>query len=518
MSLLRSSLAVGLAAAASRVLGFVRDILIAGLLGAGPVADAFLIAFRLPNLVRGALNEGGLNAGFVPLYAQRRAEQGAGVAGRFANEAFCGLAVLLCLVIGLVEAGASLVVLALAPGSASAPATLDLATLYMRLAVPAVAGLGLASFIAARLSAEKRFRVVALAPVLASATMVAALLALSSRENLAPERAAGWLAVAFVASSAVQLASVVAAARRLDPPVGLARPRPTPELRRLLYAAGGGLAASGASYFILLAGMQVASFSPSAVSWLYYAERVFHLPVGLVGAAVATVLLSAMADHQAAGDRAGLAAAQSRALEAGLAFGVPAAVALGLLARPIATVLFERGAFGPQDAAGTAAVLAGLAVGLPFAVAGKVLSQALFARGKYRATLLAAGLGVAVTLAAAAWLATVAGVFGLGLGVSLGFVAQAAALARWAPGSSGMRPGGRFAGRLGRILAASLVMAAGLAGFDLWLEPAMGEAHAKEFQAVLLLARCLGGLALYAAAALALRAVTPAELGALRRG
>lgn len=517
MSLARSSLAVGLAAAASRILGFVRDILIAGLIGAGPVADALLIAFRLPNLVRGALNEGGLNAGFVPLYARRRAERGPAAAGRFADQALSGLAVLLCFVVGLVEAGASVVVLAVAAGQAGAPAKLDLATFYTRLAFPAVAAVALASFLAARLNAERRFAAAAAGPVVANATMVAALTVLLASGGLSQERAAAWLAGAFAAASVAHLAIVAAAARRLESPLRYARPRVTPAMRRLFGAALGGLLASGASQFILLAGMQAASFTPSGVSWLYYAERVFHLPVGLVGAAMGLVVLGAMAGRHAAGDQGGLAATRSRALEASLLLGLPAACALAHLARPIATVLFERGAFTPDDAAGTAAVLAGLAVGLPFAVMGKVLSQALFAQGGIRPALGAVAAAVAVTVLAAAVLSAMTGAFGLGLGISLGFAAHAGTLA-WLVGRSGGRLfDRRLAGRLGRIVGASLAMAAGLAGLDLWLDATLEASRPKSLEALLLLARCLAGLMLYTAAALALGAVTRGDLAGFRR-
>lgn len=514
MTLARSSVAVGLAAAGSRILGFVRDVLIAGLLGAGPVADAVLIALRLPNLVRGALNEGGLNAGFVPRYARRRAEGGAEAAGRFADEAVSGLAVLLCLLVGLVEAGASVVVLAVATGYAGAPATLELATSYTRLAFPAVAAVAMASLVAARLTAEGRFTAVALAPLLASATMVAALVGLSARDGLPAQQAAGWLAAAFAAASLVHFAIVVVAARRLEPPLGWARPRATPQMKQLFGAALGGVAASGASQFILLAGVQAASFTPSAVSWLYYAERVFYLPVGLVGAVMGVVVLAAMAERHAAGDRGGVAATQSRVLETALLLGLPAACALGILARPIATVLFERGAFTADDAAGTASVLGGLAVGLPFAVMGKVLAQVLFTRGEIRATLFAAGFAIVVALFGAAILSATAGGFGLGLGIGLGFAAQAGALA-WFARSAGGLSLGRWRGT--RILAASVVMAAGLVAAEAALDAALGVTRPKSLETLLLLGRCLGGLMLYGAAALALGAVTRAELAALRR-
>src|SRR5918994_4786541 len=165
MSLLRSSLLVGTAGLLSRPLGFLRDVLIAAALGAGPVADAFVIASRLPDLVRKVLNEGGLNAGFVPLYTRVRAGRGETAGARFAGEALSGLMLLLAAMLGVGEIAAGYVVLALASGYADAPATLALAAGCLRLMIPFVLGAGLAALLGALLNAERRFAVAALAPL-----------------------------------------------------------------------------------------------------------------------------------------------------------------------------------------------------------------------------------------------------------------------------------------------------------------------------------------------------------------
>src|SRR3954467_14808818 len=214
MSIARSTLIVGCATALSRVLGFARDILIARALGAGPVADAFLIAFRLPNLARRTLSEGALNAGFVPLYLRLRNQAGATAASRFAADALSGFAILLVAVVALVEVAAGAIVLALAAGYVGEPHTLSLATIYTRLAFPFVWGVSLASLIGAILNAERRFAAAALAPVAVNVVLIATMLLLAATPAMPQEAQARWLAFAVSVSSLVHLAIVAMALLR----------------------------------------------------------------------------------------------------------------------------------------------------------------------------------------------------------------------------------------------------------------------------------------------------------------
>jgi putative peptidoglycan lipid II flippase len=511
MSIVRSTLLVGSATALSRLLGFVRDILIARALGAGPVADAFLIAFRLPNLVRRTLSEGALNAGFVPLYLRLRQKSGASSAKTFAGDALAGLAVLLLALVGIVELAAGAVVLVLAAGYVGEPQTLSLATLYTRLAFPFVWGVSLAALIGALLNAERRFAVAALAPIAVNLVLIATMLV--TAPDVPQERQARWLALAVSASGFVHLAIVSIALVRSPLRLAVRWPRRTPELRRLLVVSVPATLASGAAQFVLLAATMIASFIPSAVSWLYYADRVFQLPLGFVGSAVGLVLLSDLSDRAAGGDQDGIIPAQNRALEAALLMAMPAAVALSLLAEPIAQVLFERGAFGPADTAGTAGALLGLSAGLPLAVAGKVLQQPLFAREEFRAALSAAAAGVVATLAAGVWLAERLGALGVGLGACFGFAVHAAVVVLALRARGLWRPDERLLHRLVRGGAASAIMAASLLAARHALPLFGSGAQGTLFLAAL----CFGGLALYAAAALALRAVTLDDLASLRR-
>ncbi|KAA2236893.1 murein biosynthesis integral membrane protein MurJ [Salinarimonas soli] len=515
MSLMRSAAIVGLVAALSRVAGFVRDVMIAAALGAGPVADAFLVAFRLPNLVRRTLSEGGFEAGLVPLYTRLRAERGDEAAGRFAGEALMGLVVLVLALVAVVQVAAGGVVLLLAGGYAGDPGTRELAATLIRLAFPFVLGVSAAAFLGALLTAHRRALPAALAPLTVNAGLILVLAALNRIGGLAPETRAMWLAAAVTGSGFVQLAVVAVAARGI-PGLGLARPRLSPEVRRLLAHGGPALAASAAAQLMIVAATQVASFTPSAVSWLYYADRLFQLPLGFVGVAVGLVLLPEMAAREAEGDRARFLDAQNRALEAALLLALPAALALGLLAYPIAVVLFQRGAFGPVDSTGTALILAGLSLGLPFAAVGKVLSQSLFARGRARAALATGGFAVLVTAAAAFVLAEIVGVAGIGIGTALGLAAHAVSLGLVLAAEGLWRVDARLRERLGRMAGACLAMGAALFGMRDLLQGLVGSLRQGWIDTLLLGGFCALGLAVYAGAALLFGAVTRADLAALR--
>ncbi len=509
MTILRSSLVVGAATVASRLLGFVRDILIAAFLGAGPVADAFLVALRLPHLVRRVLGEGGVNAGFVPLHARIAAERGEGQARAFAGRALSatGLAMIVLAIAGQLAAGA--LVLAMASGYASDPEAHRLATTLTRLAFPSIAALTLASLAGAILNANRRFRAAALAPLAVNGVMIAVLLAPvpSLREN--PVAMAQALALALTGGAFVQLAVIVLALRGSPASLPLKPPRLDADMRRLVALGLPGLLAAGTAQLILLAAFQVASYEPSAVSHLHYADRLFQLPLGLIGVAVGIVLLPEIAAHRRKGDREGYAEATNRALEGALLLALPAAFALALLAEPIVAVLFERGAFGARDRIETAAMLAGLAGGLPFAVAAKVLGQGLFAEERVRAASLAGLTGIAVAAVACLALSRHFGSLGIGLGAAIGMMAHALSIAIMLAGGGLWRPDPQLRRRLPRILAASLGMGALLVAFDELVET---------WNVIALAAACIGGVLSYGLLALLFGALGAEELGRLRRG
>ncbi|MGO4387683.1 murein biosynthesis integral membrane protein MurJ [Microvirga sp. 2YAF29] len=494
MSLVRSSLLVGLGSIASRVLGFARDILFAQALGAGPVADAFLAAFRLPNLVRRIVGEGGLNPVLIPRLSPLEPRD----AARLAGDVMSGFALALLGVTAIVEIGAGALALLLAPGLRDDGQTLGLVALYTRLSFPIVLCVTLASIAAAILNMRGRFTATALAPLAVNGGLIVALVVLETGFSLPLATKAAWLAGASSLAGFIQLILVLLALRG-SRAIRFHIPRWSSTLKNLLLAGFPALVASGAVQLFVLAGTQVASFWPSGISWLYYAERVMQLPLGLIAALGASVLLPELARRHRQGETAAIVDAQHRALEVALLLALPASAALAILAYPITVVLFERGAFTASDAEGTAWVLGALSIGLPFATLGKVLSQTLFARGALRQTLIATLVGIAATLIGSFAMALTWNATGIALGITLGCVVHAAAMI-WCLARFGLwRPDRRFAGRLLRILASVAVMGLGLVGAQRVFDPA---------GTLALVAFCVGGLALYALTAWLTGAIT----------
>jgi putative peptidoglycan lipid II flippase len=512
--LARDSLIVGAATILSRLLGFARDVLIARLLGAGPTADAFLAALRLPNLIRRVLGEGGLNAPFVPLYLVIKAERGEAAAKRFAGEAMSQLGLLLICFVVLAEIFAPWVVLGLAGGFTDAPQTLTLAAFYTRLMLPFVLLTTLSALLAALLNAEGRFTIAALAPALMNTILLAALLIELFRGS--DSHASATLLAACL--SLTGLAHLVLILLRLRV-VGLPRPnlRWSPDMTRLVRTGGATLLAASAAQLVLLVSTQIASTEPGSVSALYYADRVFQLPLSFFGVAMGTVVLSAMAGEVSQANHDALL---GRALALGLALAVPAAAALFVLAEPIVSVLFENGLFGVADRERTAAALAAFACGLPFALAAKVFGQVYFVRRQPRLPLIA---GLAAVLVAA-----LAGFFLLGwrdaamigaLAASLAFIVQTGLLGMHLLRTRLWRPRWTDARTILAILLAAALMVLVLNVAIGPLLPALNPGEPALRRACALMLLCCAGAAIYAVAGFllgAFDAILPPRLLRLR--
>lgn len=501
--LARDSLIVGLATVLSRILGFVRDILIARALGAGPIADAFLVAFRLPNMFRRVLGEGGLNAPFVPVYLGLKADQGMAEARRFAGEAAGNFAVVLLIVVGLTELIAPWLVLGLAGGFKDAPLTYQLAQSYTRMALPFVGFTVMASLLAAILNAEKRFAVAALAPVSLNLVLISVLL-WSEAQGLTAFRTAKSLAFFVSVAGALHLILMFWALGWKAPGIPRFRLGWSPPMRRLIMLGVPSLLASGTSQFVLLVATQIASVQPGAVSWLYYADRVFQLPLGFVAVAMGIVLLPEIAAREAEHDDAGRRRTVDSALVLGLLLAIPAATGLAVLAEPIVAVLFERGKFGPVDRERTAAALAAFAIGLPGAVIAKVLAQVYFARQNPGKPLLVGAISIAVAAIGGIMLAPGMPATGAALAASLAFWTQSLLLGvllahqrLWTPGAV-----------LLRTTLAALAAAAMMATAIIWLGsdmlPMLVGRAAGVHEFALLLGLCAAGIIVYAATAFAL--------------
>jgi putative peptidoglycan lipid II flippase len=377
MSLVRSVTTVGSYTLISRVMGFVRDILTAALLGAGPVADAFFVAQRLPNLFRSLFAEGAFSAAFVPLFAGTMAEHGKERARIFAEDALAVLLAVLLIFVLLGEIFMPWVMTVIAPGFDSDPDKFALAVALGRITFPYLLFIALVALQGGVLNSVDRFAAAAATPTLLNLFLIAALL-MSRRFHWHDGKALAW---AVTGAGLAQFLWLMFSCGRAGLALRLPLPRLTPEVRRTLSIMGPGALGAGMTQVNLLISTALASFLPGgSVSYLYYADRLNQLPLGVVGIAVGTAILPPLSRHIRLGEHAGAVATQNRGLELALLLTLPAAVALAVLAHPILAVLFQRGAFGPSDTAATAAALAAYAAGLPAFVLIKVLAPAFFAR------------------------------------------------------------------------------------------------------------------------------------------
>ena len=513
MALLRFAATVGGYTLISRLLGFLRDILIARGLGTGAVADAFFVAFKLPNLFRRLFAEGAFNLAFVPLFAARLESGGRAAALAFAEQA---LAVLLWALLAFTvaaEIAMPWLMRGFAPGFAGDPDKLALVTQLARLTFPYLLLISLVSLFAGVLNSVERFAAAAAAPILLNLCLIAGLL-LFGRLAATPGHALAW---AVSAGGVAQLAWMAWSCHRAGLLPALPRPRLSPDTRRLLVLIGPAALGAGVQQLNLMVDVIIASLLPTgAISFLYFADRIVQLPLGVVGVALGTVLLPSLSRAVGAGDQAGAREHQNRALELALLLTLPAAAALAVIAGPIVAVLFERGAFSPAATAATAGALAAYACGLPAFVLVKVLAPGYFARQDTSTPVKVAALCLVVNLVLNLLLMGPLGHVGIALASAISSWLNAGLLARGLMRRGHLVPDARLRRRLPRTLAAAAVMAAALWAFAQALAPWLAGALAAKVAA--LAALVVVGAGLFALLAQLSGAARLAELRqALRR-
>ena len=502
MSLLKNFATVGMATLVSRVLGFVRDVFMATMLGSGPVADAFFVAFRLPNLFRRLFAEGAFSAAFVPLFAGALAEGGEGAARRFAEEVLAAFLLALVLITALAQLAAPLLVALLAPGFLDDPVQFASAEAMTRIMFPYLACMALTAMAAGMLQSFGRFAVAAFAPSLLNVVLVAALLLIWWENWAGTEAAAYTLSWAVFTAGFAQLAAVAGSLWWIGFPLTLRRPRWTADVRRLVRLGIPGVISGGITQINIVIGTIIASLQAGAVSWLYYADRIYQLPLGVIGVAIGVVLLPELTRRLKSGDAASAFHTQNRSLEFAMALTLPAAVALIAIPFTIMRVLFERGAFTAADTEATGLAVAAFALGLPAFVAIKVLQPSFFAREDTRTPTIQGGISMAVNVAGS-----------LLMFQSLGHVgiAAATALAGWVNAVMllvVLLRRGHFvwdrllATRLIWLALASLAMGGALAGGQMLLAPWLAD-PSELVSGGALAALCAGGFAVYAVAVLA---------------
>lgn len=380
MKLYRSFATVGGWTLLSRVFGFVRDILIAATLGSGWVADAFVVAFRFPNLFRRLFGEGAFNSAFVPIFAKKLEGEGPEAARTFAEEAMAGLLFILLFVTIFAELTMPFLMYGLAPGFDATPDKFELSVVLTRITMPYLLCMSLVALMSGALNSVGRFFESAAVSVVLNLVMaVATLISLWLGYKREPEAGIIQAWAVFVAGF-LQLALLMWGMHNAGMSLGLRWPRMTNDMRRLVQLGIPGVVSGGVTQINIAIGTVIASLEPGAVSQLYYADRVYELPLSIVGIAVGIVLLPDVARQLRSGNTAGVMDSQNRSLEFAMLLTVPATLALAVIPHDIVRVLFERGAFHASDTANTASVLAMFALGLPAFVMIKVFSPVYFAR------------------------------------------------------------------------------------------------------------------------------------------
>ena len=515
MSLGRSIATVGSFTLLSRIVGFVRDIVLSAVLGSGPVADAFIVAFKLPNFFRRLFAEGAFSAAFVPLFARALQGEGRGAALTFARQAHAVLLVVLVPFSVLLMIGMPVAMWLLAPGLSGDKATFDLAVTLGRISFPYLIFISLAALYGGVLNGIDRFAEVAVTPVLLNLAMIGTVLGLTP---FLPD-------AGYAASIGVALAGMLQWLRLLwscsRDGVGMkwVRPRFSERVRRLVKLATPVAIGSGAQQVSVVLDVIWASLMPvGTISALYYADRIAQLPLGVVGIAVGTALLPLLARQLRAGHDDAAMANQNRAIEFGMLFSLPSTAALWILAEPIVRVLFEHGRFGPDDTRRTAAALAAYAIGLPAFVLVKALTPGFFAREDTRTPLYIAVAAIVtnVGLNAAFVLGTTLEQVGIALSSSLSGWLNTVLLAVVLMHRGHWLPDRRLISRTSRVAIATIGMSAALVGGLAVLRPAL--AHPDLLGVVALLGLCAGGGLAYGALGAALGVVKLSELrGVLRR-
>ena len=512
MALVRFAATVGGFTMISRVLGLVRDILIAAVMGTGPISDAFLVAFKLPNFFRRLFAEGAFNAGFVPLFARLLEERGQEQARRFAEQVLSLLLVTLLVFVTVFQVCMPWLMHGLAPGFADKPWTFDLAVSLTRLTFPYLLFISLVSLLAGILNSLQRFAAAAAAPILLNLSLILALTVFTTYTRT-PGHAAAWgVAVAGI----LQFLWLLHACERAGILLRLPRPRLSPKIKELMrlmlpVALGAGVMQVNLLVDIILASL----LREGSITYLYLADRLVQLPIGVVGVAVGTALLPTLSRLLAAGEEQSAKENLNRATELSMLLAFPATAALVLFSTEFVQVIYQRGGFTGGSARATATALSVYAFGLPAYVMVKVLGPAYFARKDTRTPVVIGVIAVVVNFILNIILMRYLQHVGLALATALSgwlnvFLLMAVLYRR-----RHFRPDTRLPERLEMAVVATAVMAIGTL-FMAWFVADLFVGG--ELAGILGLVLLVGsGLVLYGLSAIAFGAVKLAEIKALRR-
>ena len=361
---------VGAMTGISRIFGFIRDMLIARVLGAGRMSDIFLAAFKLPNMFRDLLGEGALSAIFIPMYTDSKKDE------HFARNAFSWLLVVLLAITILFEIFMPLVVWGLAPGFDATPGKMEMTIIISRIMFVYVIFICGAAFLSAILNAFSRFLLAAFMPVLLNIMLISALLF---------AMAFGSTHILYLMAGTVVLAGVIqfgvlwSRIRRKHFGLYLIKPRWTPQIKNMFQRLGVSIVGNGFYQITIIVGTLVASFQSGAVSWLYYSDRIVQLPFAMIGLAVGTVLMSSISNALTNNNMRSVYIQQNSSLRRSMMLILPCVVGLFVLAEPIIKFLFEYGAWTSESTHAVALAIMIQVFVLPAMLVSQIYSKTLYA-------------------------------------------------------------------------------------------------------------------------------------------
>lgn len=514
MSLVRKFATVASGTLMSRILGFAREMLMAAALGTGPVAGAFYAAFQFPNTFRRLFAEGAFNSAFVPLFAKEIEANGVDGARRFSEEVFGVLFSALTALTILMELAMPLLVRTIiAPGFASDPQKYELTVALATIMFPYLMCMSLAAMMAGMLNSLRRYFAAAIAPVFLNIILIAVLgrAWYTGADSLDVGYAMAW---GVMAAGVVQLAIVWIAARRAGISIGFRWPRMTPNVKRLLWLALPAAITGGITQINTLIGTAIASGQDKAVPALAQADRFYQLPLGVVGIAVAIVLLPELARALKADNHVEAASLQNRSVEFVLFLTLPATAALLVISEPIVRVLYERGAFTSDDTLLVSSILAVFGLGLPAFVLIKAFTPGYFAREDTKTPMVFAAISVAINITIALTLFPRMGAPGIAVASVVAGWTNALMLlvvlirrGHWGHDAPLMK-------RIPRLVLSSALMGAALYGGAMWLAPWLAPSASLLAQTGALALLCGAGAFVYFALAFA---TGGADLGMVRR-
>lgn len=455
MKLMKAMATVAGLTGASRILGFIRDILTAAILGAGPIADAFFVALKLPNFFRRVTAEGAFSVAFVPLYSENLEKEGEDKASLFASNAFSVMLLFLVPITLLAIWAMPYIIYVIAPGFHDEPLRFNTAVELSRITFPYLLMMSLTALMGGMLNAHDRFAPFASAPILFNLCLIMALLVFTKFT----ETAGHAMAYGLFAAGVAQFLWLLACVNRQGIKLRVKRPEFTTNIKKLFKLMGPGVIGAGVMHINLFADLVIASLLASgSISYLYYADRLNQLPLGMVGIAVGTALLPMLSKSIASGNKDETQNLFNRSLEICLLLALPAAAALFVLPETLIGTLFERGAFTAEDTAIAATALMGYAIGLPAYIAVKVFSTAYWSQQDTMSPVKISIFVTAINIALSLMLIAPFGVAGIAISTGIVGWIQLSLLYKGLRGSDDFKFDARFKKVIFKIVFSSLLM------------------------------------------------------------